>query len=148
MFSSNTFFTPEILAARAKPFYQSCMRRFTFLVVLVAFIFSCGGQWAVLQGVAWANMIREYSEMAPFTQAVQMTFSGQYPCPICKAIAEKKQEENTKLAVTFSHEKKLFSPGLAVAARSTTFSPQTFVVREQFLQTRSEAPPTPPPRIA
>jgi len=124
------------------------MRRLTLLVVLVAFTFSCGGQWPVLQCVAWANMVREYSEMAPFTQAVRMTFSGQYPCPLCKAIAEKKQEENTKLATTFKHEKKIFSPGLAVAARSITVSSQPFVVRDAFFQTRSEAPPTPPPRFA
>jgi len=124
------------------------MRRFTLFVVLVAFTFSCGGQWPVLQCVAWGNMIREYSEMVPFTQAVQMTFSGQYPCALCKAIAEKKQEENTKIAATFKHEKKLFSPGLIVKARSVTISSQTFAVREQSLQTRAETPPTPPPRFA
>jgi hypothetical protein len=124
------------------------MRRLTLFVVLVAFTFSCGGQWPVLQCVAWANMLREYSEMVPLTQAIQMTFSGQYPCPICKAIAEKKQEENTKFATTFKHEKKLFSPGVVVEARAVAISRQTFTVRDQFLQTRSEAPPTPPPRIA
>jgi len=124
------------------------MRRLTLLVVLVAFTFSCGGQWPLLQGVAWANMVREYSETAPFAQAVRMTFSGQYPCSLCKAIAEKKQEENTKLATALKHEKKLFSPGLVVEARSMAISPQTFVVRESFFQTRSETPPTPPPRCA
>ena len=67
------------------------MRRLTHLVVLVAFIFSCGGQWVVLQGLAWANMVREYSEVVPLQQAVKMTLSGEYPCPLCKAIAEKKQ---------------------------------------------------------
>jgi hypothetical protein len=124
------------------------MRRLTLLIVLVAFAFSCGGQWPVLQCVAWANMIWDYSEMVPFTQAVEMTFSGQYPCALCKAIAEKKHEENTKLATTLKHEKKLFSPGLVVEARSITISPQTFAVWEHFFQTRSEAPPTPPPRSA
>ena len=124
------------------------MRRLTLLVVLVAFTFSCGGQWPVLQCVAWANMIREYSEMVPLTQAVEMTFSGQYPCALCKAIAEKKQEENAKLATTLQHEKKLFSPGLVVKARSIAISLQTFVIREQIFQNWSEAPPTPPPRLA
>jgi hypothetical protein len=124
------------------------MRRLTLLVVLVAFTFSCGGQWPLLQCVAWANMIREYSEMVPLSQAVQMTFSGQYPCALCKAIAEKKQEENTKFAATFKHEKKIISSGLSIAARSTTVSSQSFVIRDQVFQTRSEAPPTPPPRFA
>jgi hypothetical protein len=123
------------------------MRRLTFFVVLVAFTFSCGGQWPVLQCVAWANMIREYSAMVPFTQAVQMTFSGQYPCALCKAIAEKKQSENTKIAALFKHEKKIASPGFFVDQRVVTISPQTFAAQEQFFQTRSEAPPTPPPRF-
>jgi hypothetical protein len=124
------------------------MRRITLLVVLVAFVFSCGGQWPVLQCVAWANMIREYSEMVPVTQAIGMTFSGQYPCAICKAIAEKKEADNAKVATLFQHEKKLTSPGFLVRAPFRTVMPQDFVARTQSLQTRAEAPPTPPPRIA
>jgi len=124
------------------------MRRTTLLVVLIAFTFSCGGQWAVLQCVAWANMIREYSEMVPVTQAIAMTFSGEYPCDMCKMIAEKKQAEKAKVAQLFQHEKKQVSPGFEVTDRLMTISPQIFFSRESFLQTRSEAPPVPPPRIA
>jgi hypothetical protein len=124
------------------------MRRFTLLVVLVAFSFSCGAQWPVLQGVAWVNMVREYSEMVPFSQAVQMTLSGQYPCNLCKAIAQKKQEQNAKLALAGTHEKKITSPASTVVASSADSSPQIFAVRESSLHTRSETPPTPPPRPA
>ena len=77
------------------------MRRLTHLVVLLAFVFSCGGQWAAIQCVAWANMIRDYSQMVPLAQAMKMTFSGDYPCAICKALAEKKN----------SDQQKAFSPG-------------------------------------
>jgi hypothetical protein len=138
----------KTLAAGAKAFYVLPMRRVTFFVVLVAFVFSCGGQWAVLQGVAWANMIREYSGMVPFSQAVEMTFSGQYPCSLCKAIAEKKQQDNAKLAILFKQQKSFLSPGLELTAPCLAASPQTFVARESFLQTRSDVPPTPPPRFA
>jgi hypothetical protein len=124
------------------------MRRFTHLVVLIAFIFSCGGQWPVLQGVAWVNMIREYSEMVPFTQAVQMTLSGQYPCAICKAIAEKKESENNKVAMLFQHEKKIASSCFSIMPRDTSVSPQNFVIRDSSFNSRTEAPPTPPPRFA
>ena len=124
------------------------MRRLTLFVVLVAFTFSCGGQWPVLQCVAWANMIRENSEMVPLSQAVEMTFSGQYPCELCKAIAEKKQEENTKFATAFKHEKKVLPPGVEVKTRSASVTPQVFVTPHSLFQTRSEAPPTPPPRFA
>ena len=124
------------------------MRRLTLLVVLVAFTFSCGGQWVVLQGIAWANMIREYSEMVPLAKAVEMTFSGQYPCALCKAIAEKKQSEDVKAAGLLKHEKKIVSLALLFQARGSTVTPQIFEVTTQFLASRSEPPPTPPPRLA
>lgn len=124
------------------------MRRLTLLLVLVAFTFSCGGQWYVLQCVAWTNMIREYSQMVPLTQAVQMTFSGQYPCALCKVIAQKEQSQNLKIATLQKQEKKRLSAEVIVAPLQPSVSPQTFLVRPEFLQARSEAPPTPPPRLA
>jgi hypothetical protein len=124
------------------------MRRLTLLVVLVAFTFSCGGQWPILQCVAWANMIREYSQVVPLTQAVQMTFSGQYPCTLCKVIAEKKQSENDRIAFLFQHEKKIFCPGFNIAARLPAVVPPQFALIDSLFQTRTEAPPTPPPRLA
>jgi len=129
-------------------FYQSSMLRLMLCVVLIAFTFSCGGQWYSLQCVAWANMIREYSEMVPFTQAVKMTFSGQYPCALCKAIAEKKQSQNIKIATLQKETKKRLSSALAASLPDRAGSPQVFLPRDEFLQTWSEAPPTPPPRFA
>ena len=102
----------------------------------------------MLQGVAWANMIREYSEIVPVSQAIEMTFSGKYPCAMCKMIAEKKEAENAKVATLFQHEKKLTSPGFFVKAPVLSEAPQDFVAWTQSLQVRSEAPPTPPPRFA
>jgi hypothetical protein len=93
-------------------------------------------------------MIHDYSRMVPLAEAVEMTFSGKYPCAICKAIAERKQSENTKVATISKYEKKLVPPSLSVAPRSTPPSPQTFAARELFFETWSEAPPTPPPRFA
>lgn len=124
------------------------MRRLTLLVVLVAFIFSCGGQWPVLQCIAWVNMVREYSEIVPLAKAVEMTFSGQYPCAICKAIAEKKQSEDIKADGLLKHEKKIVSLILLFQGRGSTVTPQIFEVTKQFLASRSEPPPTPPPRLA
>ena len=124
------------------------MRRLTLIVVLIAFTFSCGGQWPLLQGVAWVNMICEYSQLVPLPEAAQMTFSGQYPCELCKIIAEKRQSENTKYATSFKYEKKAVSPSLLVEDQIVSAAPQFFLVSEPFFLSRSEAPPTPPPRFA
>ena len=121
------------------------MRRLSALVVLAAFALSCGGQWGLLQGLAWANMIREYSQVVPLAQAVQMTFSGHYPCAMCRMIAEKKthQDEATLLA---KHDKKLAPITAAIAAVARPASPLVFPAPKTSLVTRADVPPTPPPR--
>ncbi len=123
------------------------MRRLTHLLVLAAFVFSCGGQWYVLQAVAWANMIRDYAQVVPLDRAVEMTFSGQYPCEICKAIAEKQQQEHDKLLTVDKYEKKFFPP-LSLAPRAPSFTDAFYPELLVSLRSRAEAPPTPPPRLA
>jgi hypothetical protein len=119
----------------------------THTIVLAAFVFSCGGQWYVLQCVAWVKMLHDYSQTVPFTQAISMTFSGQYPCEICKALAEKKQSENNKICSLEKHEKKFFPP-VAVALACPDVASFEYADYLSFLQARSEPPPTPPPRQA
>jgi len=123
------------------------MRRLTHIIVLAAFVFSCGGQWYVLQGVAWVKMLHDYSQMVPLTEAVGMTFSGQYPCPICKALAEKKQAENDKLSSLEKFEKKFCPPvSPALATPKATVVQYSDVV--SLFSDRTDSPPTPPPRRA
>jgi len=121
------------------------MRRLTHLVVLGAFVFSCGGQWAALQVLAWGNMIREYSQMVPLTQAVEMTFSGQYPCPICKAIAERKNAEQQKEMTLAKYDKQFPLPAVATLAQPLV-SEVTYAEAVFVFSTRTESPPAPPPR--
>ncbi len=123
------------------------MRRLTHLIVLVAFVFSCGGQWGVLQAVAWANMIRDYSEMVPLAQAVQMTFSGEYPCPICKAIAERKSSDQQK-ALTLEKVEKKFPLPVAIAVARPKVSAFQYALFAVTFSSRADSPPTPPPRAA
>jgi hypothetical protein len=123
------------------------MRRLTHLIVLVAFVFSCGGQWAAFQVIAWGNMIREYSEMVPLAQAVQMTFSGEYPCAICKAIAERKSAEQQKAFTLLKAEKKFPLP-ISVALTLRKITSVVYLEPVLVFSSRVESPPTPPPRVA
>jgi hypothetical protein len=123
------------------------MRRLAHIIILAAFVFSCGGQWYVLQCVAWVKMLHDYSQMVPFTEAVGMTFSGKYPCEICKALAEKKQSENDKICSLEKVEKKFFPPVAVTLARLDS-APLQYPGYLNSLQFRTEPPPTPPPRQA
>jgi hypothetical protein len=94
-------------------------------------------------------MIREYSEMVPVTQAVQMTFSGQYPCAICKAIAERKNSEQQKSLALEKYEKKFTAPvSVGLATVEPNISLTHYLVYVSFLRSRNDTPPTPPPRLA
>jgi hypothetical protein len=121
------------------------MRRLTHVMVLAAFVFSLGGHWYLLQGLAWINMIHEYSQEVPLTEAVGMTFSGKFPCSLCKAIAEHKSSEQQKAFTLDKNEKKFPLPSEPVIFEpaATTVPYSDFA---SSLQLRSEAPPTPPPR--
>lgn len=122
------------------------MRRLSHLVVLAAFLFSCGGHWYVLQGIAWVNMIRDYSQFVPVAEAVRMTLSGQYPCSLCKAIAEKKQAENEKACALEKYDKKFFPPDAGVITCAAEGEDQEHAVGSARFPSRPEAPPVPPPR--
>jgi hypothetical protein len=123
------------------------MRRLTHLVVLLAFVFSCGGQWAAIQCLAWANMVREYSQVVPLTEAVKMTFSGDYPCSICKALAEKRSTDQQKALALEKYDKKFVSlAALSVAPPSSAV--RRYPVFLTVLFSRLDTPPVPPPRSA
>jgi len=65
---------------------------------MIALIATIGGHWAVLQTVAWTNMLSENLRSESFTAAVQKTFDGKHPCCLCKAInAGKKSEKKNDL---------------------------------------------------
>jgi hypothetical protein len=123
------------------------MRRLTHLVVFLAVVFSCGGQWAAIQCLAWANMVREYSQVVPLTEAVKMTFSGDYPCSICKALAEKRSTDQQKALALEKYDKKFVSlAALSVAPPSSAV--RRYPVFLTVLFSRLDTPPVPPPRSA
>lgn len=122
------------------------MRRLIHLFVLAAFIFSCGGQWTLLQCIAWVNMIHDYSRMVPFCEAVSMTFSGKYPCALCRAIAQKKTDESARTFAFQKYEKKFFPP-MTIEPLAPAVSAMSYPAYSSSSDTRTEPPPTPPPRL-
>ena len=60
---------------------------------LVAVLAMLGGHWLVLQSAAWAGMIVDYSQHGSLAKAIERTFDGDHPCPLCLKIREGRQEE-------------------------------------------------------
>jgi hypothetical protein len=120
-------------------------RKLGHVLLIVALVASVGGHWAVLQSVAWTNMLAENLHEVSVTAAFEKTFDGQHPCRLCRAITEgKNSEKKTELPaplkkIEFISEQPIF-----------VFNPpQKFHLAggiRFFLSDFSRCPLVPPPR--
>ena len=120
------------------------------LVMALALFLVAGGHWAMLQGVAWATMVRDFSKTGSLTEAVGKTFDGKHPCAMCKKLTNARASEE-KAPVTLKVDKKaevfVASARSEVPmplARPIVYGPAPFVVMPE----RFFAPPVPVPIAA
>jgi len=120
------------------------------LLMCMAFVSLAGGHWLVLQTVAWAQMLRDYSKSAPIAEAIERTFSGDYPCTMCIKITEEQQkEEKAPATVKLDKKAELF----LLSARDLLGKPESkdfsyLPSGEIAVAERSEAPPVPIPIVS
>jgi len=117
--------------------------------LLMLLVVLLGAPWGFVQSVAWVSMLTNYSRQTSFTEAVTMTFDGKHPCPLCLAVQKGRAEEQQKdqkqacsqddiqLDLPPLTSVVLYPPSCEESARPTVFAP-----------TRTEPPPSPPPRAA
>ena len=128
---------------------NAMFRRLGTLLVCLAMFTIAGGHWAVLRSVAWAGMVQDFAREDGLATAVQKTFSGEYPCAMCKKVAEAQKQEEQKPAA-FKADKKaeafVASASSAIpepAARKFSYP----VNADSRFASRSEQPPVPVPII-
>lgn len=74
-------------------------------MMAMALFLVAGGHWAMLQGVAWVGMMKDFSRTGSLTEAVGKTFDGKHPCAMCKKLAAARSHEE-KAPVTLKVDKK------------------------------------------
>ena len=122
-------------------------KQFGHILLVFTLIVAIGGHWALLQSVAWVGMLANNARQCSLTEAIEKTFDGKHPCALCKVVQEGKKSE--KKPTLLKVETKL-DFWLAPASSLLT-SPRPagyFCLVTKTLQSRSEPPPTPPPRLA
>ncbi len=72
------------------------MRLLRIILVLGAFVHLSGGHYGVLQGIAWATMLVQYSAADGLVEGARKTFDGDHPCEMCRSIASAKQQESQR----------------------------------------------------
>jgi hypothetical protein len=63
-------------------------RAMASVMIGLALFLTTGGHLAILQGVAWTNMVRDFAKTDSIGTALEKTFAGQHPCTLCKKITE------------------------------------------------------------
>ena len=128
------------------------LRKLGLVFAALALFSIAGGHWAVLQSVAWAEMLHDYTQRTgSIAVAVEQTFDGQHPCELCQQIQVAKAKEH-KEAPTAPATKDDAKVKALVA--DSVLRPFVRTAEEVlFLRavsvcgpSRTEQPPTPPPR--
>ena len=129
---------------------RKALHRIRLVLLLVAAL-SLGLHYAVVQVVGWVNMTVEYSQTAPLSEALVMTFDGKHPCELCKLVEKElgHAEQDEKRAPETKVELKLppvicWVDGIQLLHLS--HAPMPVAKRDERARFRRERPPLPPPR--
>ena len=104
----------------------------------------------VLQVVAWCGMLVSYSRDNSAVEAIEKTFDGEHPCPMCKSIkkARTPPAENDHIAGPQERQARElgFLSNLAVTCATPSFTHQGVdAAHRRSPEARVSPPPTPPP---
>ncbi|RBP45908.1 hypothetical protein DES53_102292 [Roseimicrobium gellanilyticum] len=131
------------------------MKSLARIALVVSLMISIGGHWGMLQAIAWARMIQDYSEEKGLVEGFKETFSGERPCPMCLKLRES-QNEAGKNKAPISKEKtdltlKWYDPSWEGAFKVTPPFPEASTKARLYFTAslRGEGrarPATPPPR--
>ncbi|MCX6958868.1 MAG: hypothetical protein NTW91_00960 [Verrucomicrobia bacterium] len=117
------------------------------MVMALALFMVAGGHWAMLQSVAWAGMVKDFSRTGSIAEAVTKTFDGKHPCSMCKKIAAAQaHEEKAPVTVKIDKKAEVFvkAPGSELptpVSRPFAYGPAPFVSMTELCF----APPVPVP---
>jgi len=114
-------------------------------IAVIVLVFSVGGHWAFLQGIAWTTMLASFAQSMPLTQAVAFTFDGKHPCQLCVVVQEGQQAEQQEAKLKMPEKLLLFLDLQTLAPPPPPLPGEPAWVLDTT-STRLERPPHPPPR--
>jgi len=119
--------------------------RFGHVLLIVALLCATGSHWMMLQSVAWAAMLAENARTDSFQTALEKTFDGRHPCPLCRQIAQGRQSEKKSDQQVAVKKLEFFNQPVVFIITS----PARYAVSGE-LDSRAallpHSPPVPPPR--
>jgi hypothetical protein len=124
-------------------------RRTIAWLLLLAVVTAANLHLPALQVVAWTRMLVEYSHDRSLSEAVEMTFDGEHPCPMCQSIkAAATNHADTTALDGVSSPQPLYAPAPATAWIHTLVPLARLDLSATASVRTSHQPPVPPPRSA
>ena len=124
------------------------IRTFGLPLACLAMFSVAGGHWAVLQAVAWGQMLRDYSRGATVAEAIEKTFDGEHPCSMCVKVKNgREREEKSPASVKSDKKSEKFLSAKLAEAPAPSVCEFVYRVLPDFYPTRAEAPPGPVPLV-
>ena len=128
--------------------HRPILKRMACAAMGLALFLTAGGHYALLQTVAWTTMVNDFYRTGSLSMAVEKTFDGRHPCPLCQKITKARSAEE-KAPATVKAEKKAevfvasnSSEVPSPICRPFAYGPHPFVSFPEH----SDAPPVPVPR--
>ena len=123
------------------------VRKLRHWLLIALCTLALGGHWALLQTVAWTNMLATNLRTCPFGEALTKTFDGKHPCSLCLAITEghgkERKENQQKPDKGMKFDLDLPAENLMVSLPTPGGKQPDFATFTGSFRTK---PPTPPPR--
>lgn len=106
-----------------------------------------GGHWAVLQVIAWGQMLHSYSRNASLTEALAKTFDGDHPCALCSKVKEGRQRDEKAPTIKAEKKAEVFTASDETILSGPLSRRYGLPNLSNFAFTgRTDAPPRPVPR--
>ena len=68
-------------------------QRVMVLLALFAVLTAGGNHWLVLQSAAWVGMFVRFAQEDSVGEALEKTFDGKHPCPLCRKVQEGRSQD-------------------------------------------------------
>ena len=115
---------------------------------LLAIFVSIGGHWAVLQSVAYTRMLLEFAQHDSWCTAMKKTFDERYACPLCPKIRDGyNRQHHAPPSLDGMHQPEFLAPSSGLVFSSPEIAAEIALISSRATDF-SNAPPTPPPRVA
>lgn len=125
---------------------RTVVKKLGHVLLILALLGATGGHWAVLQTIAWADMLATNLQTESVGEAITKTFDGTAPCKLCKQISAGKQAEK-KSELPLQVQKLEF---VSVRPVGLVFAPQDFQIAPESaftFESIPQRPSVPPPRF-